>query len=337
MPFAMLWPKETPVISRRLDGWLKRAMQAMVLVVSTSICAQAYPDKAIQFIVPYSAGSISDLIARLVAADLSERLKQQVVVDNRTGAGGIIGLKALQIARPDGYTIGLIVSGSVVQPWLRRDMPFDVRKDFQPITLMFAGPLMLVVPPEFPARSFPEFLDYAKANPHKIFFGSSGAGTATHLSAELLKQAAAVEMTHVPFRGSSEVYTAMFSGNVNAYFDLFGTAKPFLESGRVRVLGVTSRRRLGALPNVPAIAEYLPGFEVLGWTGLAAPKGTPRNIVDKLATELRAVFQAPEMQKRLMDMGVEPGGNSPAEMTEFIASEYDKWGRITKDAGMKAE
>jgi tripartite-type tricarboxylate transporter receptor subunit TctC len=322
---------------QQIVAWLKRALPIAALAVSAGVGAQDFPDKPIHLIVPYSSGSITDVIARLIAAGLAERVKQPVVIDSKTGAGGIIALKALQAARADGYTIGLIPSGSVVQPWLMKDMPFDVRKDFQPLSLMYAGPLMLVVPPELPVQNLAQFLAYAKANPKNLFYGSSGAGTATQLASELLKQAGSLEMTHVPFRGSAEVYTAMLSGNVNAYFDLFGTAKPLIDAGRVKVLGVTSRKRMSVLPDVPAIAEALPGFEVLGWTGFAVPNGTPKEIVDKLASELQAVMHAPDLRKRLADMGVEPGGNTPAEMTRFIASEYDKWGRITRQAGMKPE
>jgi tripartite-type tricarboxylate transporter receptor subunit TctC len=310
---------------------------AVCAMVATAAAAQSFPDRPIHLIVPYSSGSITDVIARLAAAGLAERLKQPVVIESKTGAGGIIALKALHAARPDGYTLGLIPSGSVVQPWLMKDMPFDVRKDFQALSLLYAGPLMLVVPPQMPAQNLADFLSWTKANPSKVFYGSSGAGTATQLSAELLKQAAGVEMTHVPFRGSAEVYTAMLSGSVNAYFDLYGTAKPMIDGGKVRVLGVTGPRRLSVLPDVPAIAELLPGYEVLGWTGFAVPNGTPKDAVEKLAAALQATLRAPELNRRLLDMGVEPGGNTPAEMSRFIAAEYEKWGQITRRAGMKPE
>jgi len=316
-----------------LRGFVATGLAAAAMLAS----AQSFPDRPIHLIVPYSSGSITDVIARLAAAGLAERLKQPVVIDSKTGAGGIIALKALQATRPDGYTLGLIPSGSVVQPWLMKDMPFDVRKDFQALSLLYAGPLMLVVPPQMPVQTLAEFLAWAKAHPSKVFYGSSGAGTATQLSAELLKQAAGIEMTHVPFRGSAEVYTAMLSGNVNAYFDLYGTARPMIDGGKVRVLGVTSARRLPVLPDVPAMAELLPGYEVLGWTGFAVPNGTPKEVVDKLAAALQATLRAPELSRRLLDMGVEPGGNTPAEMARFIAAEYDKWGQITRRAGMKPE
>lgn len=307
------------------------------LLVAGAAAAQGYPERPIKLIVPYSTGSTTDIIARLIGAALAERTKQPVVIDTRVGAGGIVGLKALQAAPADGYTMGLVVSGNAVQPWLMKDMPFDVRKDFQPLTLMYVGQYVLMVPPNLPPQNFSEFLGYLKANPKKVFFGSSGSGTTTHLAGELLKQAAGVEMTHVPFKGSPEVFNAMFSGSVQAYFDLYGTSRPLIESGKVRPLATSGKTRMAQLPNLPAIAESLPGFEVLVWTGFAVPNGTPPEVVTKLTAELRAVMQAPELRKRLAEMGVEPGGGTTASMAAFVAAEYDKWGRTIKAAGIKPE
>jgi tripartite-type tricarboxylate transporter receptor subunit TctC len=176
-----------------------------------------------------------------------------------------------------------------------------------------------------------------KANPSKAFYGSSGVGTTTHLAVELLKQTTTVDMTHVPFKGSSEVYNNMISGGVNAYFDLFGTAKTMVDAGRAKVIGVASKNRMVVLPNVAPISDSIPGFEVLGWVAFAVPNGTPKEIVDKLSVELKAVMTEPEFQQRLRSMGVEPGGNTPAEITRFVSSEFEKWGRVTKSAGIKPE
>jgi tripartite-type tricarboxylate transporter receptor subunit TctC len=313
---------------------------ALLLLASwapATAVAQAFPDKAIHLLVPLGSGSITDIIARLVAARLSERLKQPVVIENKTGAGGIVALRALQQARPDGYTVGLVQSGSTIQPWTMKDFPFDVRKDFQLLSLMYSGPLMLVVPADLPAQNVSEFLALVKAQPKKAFYGSSGTGTTTHLAVELLMQSASVQMTHVPFKGSAEVYTAMLSGNVNAYFDLYGTAKPLLEAGRVKVIGVASRTRMAVLPDVAPISDVVPDFEVTGWTAFAVPNGTPKPVADKLVAELRAVMQEPEFQQRLRKMGVEPGGNSPEEISRYVATEYDKWGRVTRAAGLQAQ
>ena len=316
---------------------LRLTLTAMVALIMVSAAAQGFPERPIKILVPYSAGSTTDIMARLIATSLAERTKQTVVVENRVGAGGIVGLKALQASPADGYTIGLVVSGNAVQPWLMKDMPFDVRKDFTPLSLMYVGQYLLMVPPELPPQNLAEFLAYLKSNPKKVFFGSSGAGTTTHLAGELLKQMGGVEMTHVPFKGSPEVFNAMFSGSVQAYFDLYGTAKPLIDAGKVRPLATSGKTRMASLPNLPALAEALPGFEVLVWTGFAVPNGTPPNVVAKLTTELRAVMQAPEVRKRLADMGVEPGGGTSAAMAIFVAAESEKWGKTIQAAGIKPD
>ncbi len=316
---------------------LRRALVGLAACAALGVQAQAYPDRALHLIVPLSSGSITDNIARMVTNRLAERLKQPVIVDNKTGAGGIVALKALQAARPDGYTFGLVQSGSTIQPWTVKDFPFDVRKDFQVLTLMYAGPLMLVVPPSLPVSNVSEFMAYMKANPTKAFYGSSGIGTTTHLAVELLKQSSPLQLTHVPFKGSAEVYTSMLSGGVNAYFDLYGTAKTMVDGGRAKIIGVASKTRMAVLPNVAPVADVLPDFEVMGWTAFAVPNGTPKDVSDKLLSELQAVMREPEFQNRLRAMGVEPGGNSPAEINQYITSEYEKWGRVTRGAGIKPE
>ncbi|NBT69128.1 MAG: tripartite tricarboxylate transporter substrate binding protein [Betaproteobacteria bacterium] len=311
------------------------AVAALFLGFHTS--AQIFPDKPIQILVPFSSGTITDNIARTIATRLSERIKQPVLVESKPGAGGIIAMKALQSAKPDGYTLGLIGSGSTTGPWTVKDFPFDVRKDFQMLTLMYAGPLVLVVPPQLPVSNIAEFIQYMKMNPSKAFYGSSGVGTTTHLAIELLKQSASFEMTHIPFKGSSEVYTNMISGGVNAYFDLFGTAKTMMDAGRAKVIGVGSKNRMQILPQTTSISEHIPGFEVSGWVAFAVTQGTPKDIVEKLVSDLRAVILEPEFQQRLRGMGVEPGGNTSSDMTRFVVSEYEKWKNVTSKAGIKPE
>lgn len=325
---------------KKLSVFLKSFLMCAMVGFSIhplSILAQEYPSKPIQIIVPYSAGSTTDIIARLIAPHLSEKLKQPVSIDNRTGGGGTVGVNALKQAPKDGYTIGLVVSGNVIQPWLSSNMPFDIRKDFVNMTLMYAGPYILTVPPNFPSNNFAEFLTYTKANSGKLFFGSSGPGTTTHLAGELLKQLTNVDMTHVPYRGSPQVVAGMLSGDVQVYFDLYGTVKPLLDAGRVRALAVTGKSRMSTLPNLPPVADTLPGFEVLAWTGFSAPLGTPKDITDKLTVALRSVFQIPEVQKRIQALGVDPGGNSPAEFSQYINEEFDRWGKIIQSAGIKSQ
>jgi tripartite-type tricarboxylate transporter receptor subunit TctC len=300
--------------------------------------SQSYPTRRVSIIVPYPAGSTTDIIARLIAAPLALRLGQAVVVENRAGAGGAIGVRVLKQSPADGHTIGLIVSANVIQPHLQKaEMPFDVRTDFVPLSMMYSGLYMLNVAPSFPAKTVAEFVSYAKANPQKIFYGSSGAGTTTHLAGELLKQLAGIEMTHVPFKGSPEIYTAMGSGDIQASFDLWGTSRPMIESGRVRGLGVTSKTRNAALPQFPAIAETVPGYEVLVWTGFAAPLGTPPAAVNRLVTELRAVMAQPDLKARVAGMGVDIGGNSPTEFAQFVRDDFEKWDKAIKMSGLSPQ
>ncbi len=310
---------------------------ATLMVCGQLASAQDYPSRPIRIVVPYPPGSITDVVARLLANALSERLKQSTIIENRTGAGGIVAMKSVQQATPDGYTLGVIASGNIIQPWLMKEMPFDVRKDFMPLTMLYAAPFVMTVSPSFPPADFQSFLAYVRANPNKVFFGSSGVGTTTHLAAELMKQAFALDLVHVPFRGSPEAYTAMLGGQVSIYFDVYGTARQHIESGRVRALAFTGRARHPALPQVPALAELSPGFNVFAWAGFAAPLGTPRDVVDKLESALRASFKSPEVMRRLNELGVEPGGSSSAEFLQFMNEEYEKWGKAIKAAGLKQE
>jgi len=313
-----------------------KALSGLVLLCAAGVVsAQAFPARAVTIIIPYPAGTTTDNIARVIQPVFSQRLGQTVVIENRAGAGGSVGVQALKASRNDGYTIGLIVSGNVIQPWLTKEMPFDVRKDFVPLSLMYAGPYVLNVAPSFPARTVPEFIAYVKANPTKVFFGSSGAGTTTHLAGELLKQLAGINMTHIPFKGSPEVYGAIGSGDIQAAFDLWGTSRGMVQAGRLRALAVTSRARSEAIPNLPALAEQVPGYEILVWTGFAAPLGTPAAAVTRLVADLRAAMAEPEVKKRVLAMGVDVGGNTPEEFAKFVSDDYDKWGRVTKAAGLK--
>ena len=320
-----------------LPGVSQRLVVIFTLVLATAAAAQDFPSRPVHVIVPYSSGSMTDLIARLVGAALSERIRQPVLIENKDGAGGAIGANALKQATPNGYTIGVIVSGNAIQPWLMKDLPFDIRKDFIPITVMYQGQYVLAVGPTYPAKTLPEFIADAKANPDKIFYGSSGTGTTTHLAGELLEQMASIMMTHVPFKGATGVVAATLSGNVQAHFNLYGTVKPLIESGRGHALAVTGKQRMAALPQVPTIAEYYPGFDVLVWTGFAAPQGTPKDVVARLTADLREVLQLAEVKKRIADLGVDPGGNSPAEFAQLISGDYEKWGKTIQAAGLKPQ
>jgi tripartite-type tricarboxylate transporter receptor subunit TctC len=320
-------------MSRALAKSLLGIAAGVLLSATVPAAAQDYPTQPVTIIVPYPAGSTTDIIARMVAEPLSKALGQPVLVEQKTGAGGAVGTTFLKNAPNDGYTIGLVVSGNVIQPWMKKDMNFDVRKDFVKMTLMYAGPYVLSVRPDFPAKTFAEFMDYLKQNPDRVFYGSSGTGTTTHLAGEMLTQLTGVKWKHVPFQGSPQVYAAIQSGEVQAYFDLYGSARANIKNGTIRPLAVSGETRIDALPDIPAIAETVPGFSVAAWTGFAAPLGTPKAITDRLTKELRAVLNAPDIRKKISDLGVQPGGNSPEDFDAFVLSQYDMWGKTIQAAG----
>lgn len=299
--------------------------------------AAGYPNKPIKVIVPTTPGNGQDIISRLVASRASERLGQQMVVENRPGAGAIVGVTALKNAAPDGYTLGLLTSANTIQPSLMKSMPFDLRRDFTPLTMSYTVPLMMVVPANFPHRTLAEYVQSMRGAANPAFFGTTGLGTTGHLLGEWFKQRANIPLTAVHFKGVPEAATAMVGGNVAMVFSDYTGIQSVVESGRARVLAVGSKERMRQLPNVPTFHDTYPGMEVIGWTGFAGPAGLPGDIAERLATALRAALALPEVRKQISDTGVEPAGNSPAEFANVIATDIRKWAEVVQAAGIKAE
>ena len=299
--------------------------------------AQNYPNRAIKVIVPFGPGAASDTTTRFLGARLADRLKQPVVIENRPGAGAALGGTALKQALPDGYTIGNLVSAQAVQPWLVKDAPFDIRKDFTALTLMYSGPMVLTVATNFPAKNMAELIAYAKANPGKLFAGTIGIGSATHLATELLKQTSGASITAAPFKDSADLHRSVASGEVGFSFDSYAAPKPLVDGGRLRLIAVTTRERMSSLPDVPAIAETLPGFDIASWVGLGAPAALPAAIQERLSGELRAIMQAPEWKQLMVSNGVESGGGTPQDFARRIATDYEKFGKVIQTAGIKME
>jgi tripartite-type tricarboxylate transporter receptor subunit TctC len=321
---------------------LSKALVSMALFLAgsaaTAAWAQPFPNRPIRFIVPYSAGTGGDVIARMIAPAYSDRLKQPILIENRTGGGATVGANYLKQATPDGYTMGIIASANTVAPWMTKNMPFDLRTDFMPMTLLFRAPLVMLSPADpFPPKSVAEFIAYAKANPGKIFYGSAGLGTSNHFGGELMNQMAGLNMTHVPFRGSPEAYVSMMNGQIQMYFDSYAGSKALVESGKLRLLGIASRERDPIAPGAPTVAESLPGFELLAWIGCATPLGTPKEAYDRLYSDLMAVMNTPDIRKRIAATGVNPGGIPNDEFAKLIVSDLEKWGRVAKAAGIKPE
>ena len=306
---------------------------------SASASAQAYPNRPIRMIVPWPAAGAADVMARTVAQKLSERLGQQVFVDNKPGAGGNIGMELAAKAVPDGYTIATGSTGNLsINPTLYSKLPYDAIKDFIPISMGALFPNILVVHPSVPAKSVKEFIALAKSKQEKLTYASAGVGTPNHLAAELFASMAGVQMVHVPYKGAPPAVTDLLGGQVSSMFSPLPTASPHLKSGRLRALGVTSSSRVASVPDVPTIAESgLPGYEAIAWNGFVAPAGTPKEIIARLHSEIAAILKMPDVKERLAVDGSIATAMTPEEFAAFAKAELVKWGQVIKASGARAE
>jgi tripartite-type tricarboxylate transporter receptor subunit TctC len=301
--------------------------------------AQPYPTKPLRLVIPYPPGGGTDTIMRPFAQYLSERLGQPVVIDNRGGAGGSMGMEAVARAAPDGYTLAAGLTAQLaVNPALYKKLPYDPVKDFAPITLFADGPYLLVVHPTLPVKTVKEFIELARKRPNEITYASSGNGSGGHLAAELMKNMAGIKLLHVPYKGGGPALTGLLTGEVQALFAPYASAQGHIKSGRIRALGVTTVRRPKAIPDIPTLAEAgVPGYDSGVWYSLLAPAGTPRAIIDRLHRETVAVLNTPEFAKLLMEQAIDAIGNTPEELAQYIRSEIDKWAKVVKEAGIRIE
>jgi tripartite-type tricarboxylate transporter receptor subunit TctC len=299
--------------------------------------AQTYPSRPVRIIVPFGPAGATDITARLIGQWLSERLGQQFVIENRPGAGGNVGTEAVVRAAPDGYTLGLFGAPSAINATLYDKLNFNFVRDIAPIAPIVRFPYIMVVNPSVPPKTLPEFIAYAKANPGKINMASVGIGSTPHVNGELFKVMTGTNMVHVPYRSAAAVMTDLLSGQVQLYFGTTASSLEYVIAGKLRVLAVTIERRLDALPDIPAVAEFVPGFEASQWYGVGAPKNTPPQIIDKLNKEINAGLADPKMKARLADLGGTVLAGSPADFGKLIVDETEKWAKVVKFAVIKAD
>ena len=315
------------------------ALSSMLLVTAVApASAQDYPTRPIRLLVPYPAGGPVDIMGRITGQKLTEQLGVQTVVDNRAGANGNIAGDIVARATPDGYTLLMGANGVIaVNPGLYRKMPFDPQKDLAPVSLVGTGALLMVVHPSLPARSVADFIALAKAKPGSINFASSGSGSTAHLCSELLKSMAAIDIVHVPYKGAAPALNDVIGGQVQMLITGVSSAIPHVRSGKLRALGVSSPKRVSALPDVPAIGETVPGYEVLTWYGVFVPTGTPAAIIKRLHAAIVAGMASKDTQDRMTALGAEAVTNSPAAFATLVRDEIAKWSKVLRSAGTKPE
>ena len=312
-------------------------MTALAPAVS-AMAAEAYPVRPVRMIIPAGAGGVTDILGRVIAQKLSDSLGQQVIVDNRPGASGTLGSHIVAKSTPDGYTLLMVFPSHPVNPSLYRDIPYDTVKAFAPITMISAVSPVLLVASQSPARSMSDLIRLAKAKPGALNHGSVGSGSMGSLGADLLRSLAGIQFTQVAYKGSPQALTALISGEIDFYLiGSVGTAAAQIKAGRVRALGVGARQRVPALPDVPPIADAVPGYEARGWNGILAPAGTPKAVIAKLNQEIIKILRSPEFGQILAREGATPIGNTPAEFDAVIREDIAKWAKIVRESGIKAQ
>ena len=303
--------------------------------LSRVACAQSYPTRTVRLVVGFPPGTSSDITARLIAQWLSEHLGQQVVVENRPGAGTNIAAETVVQASPDGYSLLWVTQTNAINATLYESLKFDFIRDIAPVAAVIRVPTVMMVNPGVPAKTVPEFIAYAKANPGKINMSSPGIGSANHVLGELFQMMTGTKLVHVPYKGSQ--FPDLLSGQVQITFNPLPSSLNFIKTGKLRALAVTSATRQAVLPDVPTVGEFVPGYEGTAWFGIGAPKNTPKEIVDKLNKEINAGLADPRLKGRLVDLGGVPMSVTPAEFGKFIADETEKWSKVVKFAGLKVK
>jgi tripartite-type tricarboxylate transporter receptor subunit TctC len=310
---------------------------AALLAFAPGANAQGYPAKPIRLIVPFSPGGPTDILARFVGQKLTEAFGQQVLVENRPGAGTVIGTELVAKAAPDGYTLLMASTSTATIPSLLSKLPYDTLRDFTPVILLVASPNVLVVHPSLPAKSVRELIAIARSRPGQVVYGSGGNGTSAHLGAEILRLMAGVSMVHVPYKGAGPLTVGLISGEVSWMFGTIAPTLPHIQSGRLRPIAVSSARRASVLPEVPPVADTLPGFEASPWTGVSAPAATPKEVIARLNQEIAKALTTPETRERMAREGTDVVAGTPEQFDAFFRAQIEKWAKVIKAAGIKFE
>lgn len=319
----------------RLFAWAVCA--AIFIGVGGNVSAQKFPTKPIRIIMPFPPGGPTDLYARTVARGLTENLGQQVLVDNRTGASGIIGTEIVAKSSPDGYTLLFTATHHTINPSLYKSLPYDTEKDFTPLTLVATNPNVLAASISFPANTIAELIALAKAKPGQLNYASTSVGGGNHLSAELLKAMAGIDIVHIPYKGQPQAISDLLGGQVSLMFTSVGLTVPYVKAGKLKALAVTGAKRVANLPDVPTIAETVPGYEANSWFGMWGPGGMAKELVTRLNGEIVKVLHSPSVRKQFAGLEAEVGGNSPEAFAAFQKSEMAKWAKLVKDIGLKLD
>lgn len=329
--------------SGRLDSTLRTLGLLLVSALfftptPAASAAENYPTRPVRIVVPSGAGGITDILARVIAQRLGDSVGQQVIVDNRPGASGIVGSQIVAKATPDGYTLLMVFPSHPVNPSLVANMPYDTMKAFAPITMVSAVALVLIVNSALPAKSVQELIALEKQRPGQLNYGTVGRGSLGHLGAELFRSMTGANIMHVSYKGSPQILAALLGGEINMYFIAsMGSALPHIKAGKVKALGVSTRQRVPVLPEVPPIADAVPGYEVRGWNGILAPAGTPRAVIDRLHKEAVRIVRSPEFAEQIATEGAVPVGNTPEQFGAIIRADIEKWAKVIKEAGILGE
>ena len=321
----------------RLPRIAAALLSCAALVLPLAAQAADYPTRPVKWIVPYPPAGTTDVLARIVAQWLTEKMGQPFIVENKPGAGNNIGVEAVVNAPPDGYTMLLVNPANGINATLYKNLNFNFIRDIAPVAGLVRAPNVMEVTPSLPVKTVQEFIDYCKANPGKINMASSGSGTSVHLSGELFKSMTGCDMVHVPYKGAGPALTDLMGGQVHVLFDNLPSSIGHIKAGKLRALAVTSEGREPSLPGVPSVAETVPGYEATAWFGIGMPKGTPRDVIDKVNAEINRALADPKMRERLAELGGKPIGGTPEDFGKVIAAETAKWGKVVTSSGAKVE